>query len=271
MGPTGPAATFIPPDENAMHHQIFAKSVLLLSTLTLAAACASSAPQQDTTRSASLVEQSTTSSRGETMAAVHQENRAEIRGCFEGLDEAIEGAEIELRVPSSGEPSSIRLLDAEELPADLVACLEGVFDSLDYGPAEHGATYYQALTYDQGSGQLRIDRLVDAYERWGLSRDQIEPALFDRAESFEECYALALEPPTGRVLITVSIDSEGSVTRAGVTNSTLEAQPVEDCLVEAIFEIDFPKPRGGGVVVFDFPMRFNPEEGWLKEGVPGLK
>lgn len=254
-----------------MHHLTVIKPLLLLSALVVASACASPASNQDTTRSASLVEQSSTSTRAETMAAVHRENRAHLRSCFEGVDQAIDSAEVELRVPSSGETSSIRLLDAEELPADLVGCLEEAFNQMDYGPAEHGATYYQALRYDRDSGQLRIDRLVDAYERWGLTRDQIEPALHAHAEQFEQCYALALEPPTGRVLITVSIDSEGSVSRAGVSNSTLGAQPVEDCLVESIFEVDFPEPRGGGVVVFDFPMRFNPEDGWIKEGVPGLR
>ncbi len=207
--------------------------------------------------------------RKQVIAAVHRKNRAEIRGCFEHGEPnkaaQVSEVEVELHLPASGTPASIRLLDADDIPVELRSCLEKVFANLHYGRAHRGATYYQTLQFDPQSGKLRFDKPVDAYHRWGLTGAEIERTLRAHHQVIDQCYASGAQRKKGKVKLTLAIGADGQVARVGVKKTTLQAPNVEDCLIEAVLDIAFPQPRGGGVVVVDVPFKFTPEKGWTQQ------
>lgn len=213
--------------------------------------------------------------RTKTITAVHRDNRAEIRSCFMDMagDEEQAGAhraEVELQLPASGRPASIRLLDAEELPEELRDCLEHVFADLEYGEGRRGATFYQVVEFDADNERISFERPVDAYRRWGLTGREIDGVIHAEEEAIEDCYDQADDSPSGRMVIGLGIDSEGMVSNASLNSSTLEEGQIEGCVIEILVELEFPEPRGGGVVVIDYPFTFNAEEGWTMEGAPGM-
>ena len=203
--------------------------------------------------------------RDESIAKIHKQYRQDIRNCFEKCTlQQVVDVEVELQVPRSGTPVSIRLLESESLPNKLRICLESVLASLEYGKAKSGATYYQVLTFDPAQKRVSFTKPIDAYHRWGLTGDEIKAVVEQREEAIDKCYELAADSPRGRLVLTLAIDSTGYVARAGIRNSTLGSVPVEDCLLDVAVEMEFPPPRGGGVVVFDLPFRFKPTKGWIR-------
>ncbi len=233
------------------------KLPLLLVFVVLGSAC--------TTGNAALQEDLGPKPRDESIAAIHKANRADIGECFDkAAPEGLTRVEVELHLPRSGSPVSIRLLDADALPKPLVTCLEEVLTGLEYGDGRSGSTFYQVLTYDAETGEIAFDEPIDVYQRWGLTGEEIESVFDQREPQIDECYALGDDAPKGRVVLTIAINSEGQVARAGIKSSTLGSEAIEDCLVERAFEMEFPPPRGGGVVVFDLAFRFREGKGWVR-------
>ena len=57
----------------------------------------------------------------------------------------------------------------------------------------------------------------------------------------------------GRVMIQFTIAGTGQVIASMVQSSTLNSQPVEQCIAQAVRRWEFPKPQGGGIVVVTYP------------------
>ena len=57
------------------------------------------------------------------------------------------------------------------------------------------------------------------------------------------------------------IGSSGRVTKAAVESSTLGSREVEDCVIRVIKSIEFPIPKGAGVVQVTYPFRFSASGG----------
>ena len=62
----------------------------------------------------------------------------------------------------------------------------------------------------------------------------------------------------GKVIIRFTIAGNGSVIAASVAESTLGSAPVEECLTSKIRRWVFPAPRGGGIVIVNYPFAFEP-------------
>ncbi len=217
------------------------------------------------------VEQQVAVKRTETVAAVHRDNRAAIRECFS--DEAANGTirtEVELHLPSSGTPASIRLLEPEQLDKPLRDCIEEVLADFEYGEGRRGTTVYQVIEFDIAEQRLAFDEPVEAHQRWGLTGDELDQVIHGEQDAINACWELSPDAPRGRVLITLGIDSAGTVARASVKSSSFETEQIANCMVEALVDLTFPEPRGGGVVVIDYPFRFTPDEGWLMDPAPGM-
>jgi hypothetical protein len=54
------------------------------------------------------------------------------------------------------------------------------------------------------------------------------------------------------------IGSSGRVTHAGIESSTLNNANTERCIIQVLKRIDFPIPRGAGVVQVTYPFKFTP-------------
>ena len=90
----------------------------------------------------------------------------------------------------------------------------------------------------------------------------IEAALLAHKDEFRLCYEREInaENPNlaGRVGTTFVIGAQGRVTEAGVASTSLNHAPTERCILNVIKRIDFPVPRGGGMVQVSYPFKFSP-------------
>ena len=94
-----------------------------------------------------------------------------------------------------------------------------------------------------------------------IDADAVEAALLAHRDEFRLCYEREInaEQPkiSGRVGTNFVIGSSGKVGQAGIESSTLGSPNVERCILSVIKRIQFPIPRGGGVVQVSYPFKFN--------------
>ena len=98
-----------------------------------------------------------------------------------------------------------------------------------------------------------------------IDASAIEAALLAHRDEFRLCYEREInaENPklSGRVGTSFVIGAQGRVTQAGVASSTLGNVNAERCILSVIRRIDFPIPRGGGIVQVTYPFKFAPAGG----------
>lgn len=95
-----------------------------------------------------------------------------------------------------------------------------------------------------------------------IDADAVEAALLAHRDEFRLCYEKEInaENPNlaGRVGTTFVIGTTGRVTQAGVESTSLKNANTERCILAVIKRIDFPIPRGAGVVQVSYPFKFSP-------------
>ena len=94
-----------------------------------------------------------------------------------------------------------------------------------------------------------------------IDANAVEAALLAHRDEFRLCYEKEInaENPSmaGRVGTNFVIGSSGRVTQAGIASSSLHNSNAERCIVAVIKRIDFPIPRGGGIVQVTYPFKFS--------------
>jgi outer membrane biosynthesis protein TonB len=98
-----------------------------------------------------------------------------------------------------------------------------------------------------------------------IDASAIEAALLAHKDEFRLCYEREInaENPNlaGRVGTSFVIGAQGQVTQAGIASTTLNNANAEKCILTVIRRIDFPIPRGGGLVQVTYPFKFAPAGG----------
>jgi pSer/pThr/pTyr-binding forkhead associated (FHA) protein len=98
-----------------------------------------------------------------------------------------------------------------------------------------------------------------------IDADAVERALLAHKDEFRLCYEREInaENPklAGRIGTTFVIGAAGRVNQAAVESTSLKSPPIERCVLGVIKRIQFPIPRGGGVVQVTYPFKFNPLQG----------
>lgn len=61
---------------------------------------------------------------------------------------------------------------------------------------------------------------------------------------------------TGRVVVNFIITKSGAVGPSSVKSSTTKAPQVDECVVKTVKTMAFPAPKGGGVVIVNYPFVF---------------
>ncbi|OFZ21510.1 MAG: hypothetical protein A2X94_08975 [Bdellovibrionales bacterium GWB1_55_8] len=93
-----------------------------------------------------------------------------------------------------------------------------------------------------------------------IDADAVEAALLAHRDEFRLCYERELnaESPNiaGRVGTSFVIGSTGKVAQAGIASSSLKNSNAEACILSVIRRIQFPVPRGAGVVQVSYPFKF---------------
>jgi hypothetical protein len=95
-----------------------------------------------------------------------------------------------------------------------------------------------------------------------IDADAIEAAIMAQRDRFRLCYEKEINaenpPGSGRVSTSFVISSNGRVTQAGIESTTLNNRNTEGCVLNVIKSIQFPLPRGAGLVQVTYPFKFAP-------------
>ena len=94
-----------------------------------------------------------------------------------------------------------------------------------------------------------------------IDRNAVAEAIYAHKDEFRLCYEREInaESPhlSGQIGTSFVIGSSGRVTQAGIESSSLNNPNAERCVLAVLKRIDFPAPKGGGVVEVHFPFKFS--------------
>lgn len=94
-----------------------------------------------------------------------------------------------------------------------------------------------------------------------IDADAVERALLAHRDEFRLCYEKEINAETpnlaGRVHTSFVIGTSGRVSQAGIESTTLKHPNTERCILSVIRRIDFPIPKGAGVVQVTYPFKFS--------------
>ncbi len=65
---------------------------------------------------------------------------------------------------------------------------------------------------------------------------------------------------SGKAVVKFVIGADGMVSSAEIKETTMADPDVESCLCDVIRRMEFPEPRGGGIVIVSYPFIFKPAE-----------
>ena len=97
-----------------------------------------------------------------------------------------------------------------------------------------------------------------------LDRRLIDEVIKRHINQVRYCYQreLAKNPALGgKIVVKFTIAPDGSVRQANVKSSSMNSAPVQNCIVGRFMRMQFPEPKGGGIVIVSYPFLFSPREG----------
>ena len=122
------------------------------------------------------------------------------------------------------------------------------------------------LDYGHVDGELEkgADRNPTVEQQKEVVTGSLDPAIIRRivrehAGQVRYCYERELPRTpglTGKIVMKWTINHEGHVVAVAVTDTSLKNAAVESCLSGRVATWKFPKPKGGGVVVVNYPFVF---------------
>lgn len=95
----------------------------------------------------------------------------------------------------------------------------------------------------------------------GLDRKIIQRIINQNRRRFKYCYERELiknQQLQGKIHVWFQIEANGRVYKSKVSRTTMNNDRVEQCLVRRVRVMRFPAPKGGGIVVVNYPFIFRP-------------
>ncbi len=96
-----------------------------------------------------------------------------------------------------------------------------------------------------------------------LSMEIIRRVIQSHRDQIAYCYSqeLTRNPNlNGKISIKFTISEKGYVTQASVAGTTMNNASVERCICQKILTWKFPEPKGGGIVIVNYPFIFKPND-----------
>ncbi len=93
-----------------------------------------------------------------------------------------------------------------------------------------------------------------------LQASEVDEVVKRHMQQIRYCYQRELQRNPGlggKVVVKFTIAADGSVASASPKASSVEGDGVETCLVGRFQRMQFPEPRGGGIVVVSYPLVFS--------------
>jgi hypothetical protein len=94
-----------------------------------------------------------------------------------------------------------------------------------------------------------------------LDRSLIDEVIKRHMNQIRYCYQreLTKNPALGgKVVIKFTIAKDGTVSQASTKSTTMSNSAVENCIVSRFMRMQFPEPKGGGIVIVSYPFLFSP-------------
>lgn len=113
------------------------------------------------------------------------------------------------------------------------------------------------LTVDSGGGGTGEPIVLGS-----IDTDAIARAIAAHRDEIKYCYEKEINADnpdlSGRIVVRFVIGASGSVSSAGISNTSLKNANTEQCVVQVIKRIQFPPVRGGGIAEVSYPFVFKP-------------
>jgi hypothetical protein len=91
-----------------------------------------------------------------------------------------------------------------------------------------------------------------------IDGDEIESALLAKKSDFKNCYLkIAPTEPSGAFRVHFVILPEGNVSTATIEDDSLKAPVVENCVIDTLKQIQFPKSAKNGRIEVMYPFKFH--------------
>ncbi|MBX2801373.1 MAG: TonB family protein [Myxococcales bacterium] len=94
-----------------------------------------------------------------------------------------------------------------------------------------------------------------------LTAAEIDEVVRNHMAQIRYCYQRQLQRNpglVGKVVVKFTIASDGSVAEAKIRSSSLDNPDVDRCLINRFMRMNFPAPRGNGIVLVSYPFLFSP-------------
>jgi Ca-activated chloride channel family protein len=166
-------------------------------------------------------------------------------------------------VPGACGPSAVTVEVPAALPVDMDPAALGLLGTRGYGLGGGGTGFGMGSGGFgmKGRGSARSAQSTgDALILGGLDRSLIDDVIKRNVSRVRYCYEAALrkEPGlVGKVRVSFTIAGNGSVSEAGIKESTLGSPDVEACITRVFRALTFPAPAGGGSVKVTYPFVFS--------------
>jgi TonB family protein len=95
-----------------------------------------------------------------------------------------------------------------------------------------------------------------------LDRSLIDEVVKRHMNQIRYCYQreLTSNPKlAGKIVIKITIAKDGTVSSAQTKSSSMNNAKVENAICERFLKMQFPQPKGGGIVIVSYPFEFKPE------------
>lgn len=109
-----------------------------------------------------------------------------------------------------------------------------------------------------GDGIPRVERAEEPTVMGSLGKDEISRVVRSHLPQIRECARVDAGMFEGKIGVKFTISPTGRVSSSTVTSSTVRASEVEQCLAQLTATFVFPRPRGGGIVIVNWPYLFRP-------------
>lgn len=112
-----------------------------------------------------------------------------------------------------------------------------------------------------GSGTSPTTATLEPIILGAMDRAEVDRVVNRYLPQIRYCYesALAKQPAlAGKVNVKFVISKDGTVSSAVVKSTTLNHADTESCVTGHFARMQFPAPRGGGIVIVSYPFAFAP-------------
>ncbi len=154
-----------------------------------------------------------------------------------------------LMIDTKGHVTSATVTPRDPAQRPLADCVSAAFSPLVFDEAPAVQTVTVALARTGPKIVLK----------GSLDKEIIRRIVQEHSAQVRGCYEkeLAASPKlAGKVVMKWIVGADGSVTEAHTESTDLKNANVEGCIEKTILTWTFPKPKGGGIVIVNYPFTF---------------